>query len=128
MGRHAPSCPRRAPVAGADLVSLGYEERLAALLQARIGLWDTVASALRPGSLDAAIREEQHNPLAKLVGELPQLRAVAFNGAKAARIGTRLLEGADVALVSLPSSSPAHTSMKLAEKEALWRALAKFLR
>ena len=32
-----------------DLVALPYEERLAALRDRRIGLWDVVASATRPG-------------------------------------------------------------------------------
>jgi TDG/mug DNA glycosylase family protein len=116
------------PVIAVDLVSLPYEERLAALMQAKVGLWDTVASAIRPGSLDAAIREEEHNPLAKLVEELPELRAVAFNGAKSAKIGTRLLAGIELALVPLPSSSPAHAAMPRAEKEHLWHDLRKFLR
>lgn len=112
---------------GVDLVSLGYEERLAALLQGRIGLWDTVASARRAGSLDAAIRDARHNPLAELVGSLPALRAVAFNGAKSAAIGTRLLAGIELALVVLPSSSPANASVPLAEKEKLWGGLREFL-
>jgi hypoxanthine-DNA glycosylase len=43
-------------VIGRDLVALGYEARLAALLEAGVGLWDVVASATRRGSLDGAIR------------------------------------------------------------------------
>jgi TDG/mug DNA glycosylase family protein len=115
------------PVIGVDLGSLRYEERLAALLQGKIGLWDTVQSALRAGSLDAAIRAERHNELAKLAGSLPELRAVAFNGAKSAAIGTRLLAGSGLALVPLPSSSPANASIPLAAKEKLWGALGEFL-
>jgi TDG/mug DNA glycosylase family protein len=112
---------------GVDLVSLTYEERLAALLQRRIGLWDTVASARRAGSLDAAIREHQPNELAKLTASLPELRAVAFNGAKSAAIGSRLLAGSAFALVPLPSSSPANAAIPLATKEKLWGALREFL-
>ncbi len=115
------------PVIGVNLASLGYEERLAALLQAKVGLWDTVASAVRPGSLDVAIREEEHTPLADFVATLPDLRAVAFNGAKSAKIGMRLLAGSGVELIALPSSSPAHAAMRLADKERLWLALRKFL-
>lgn len=114
-------------VISADLVALGYEKRLETLLAAGIGLWDTVASARRSGSLDAAIREAEHNPLADLVASLPKLRAVAMNGATAAKIGTRLLAQSDVALISLPSSSPAFASMPLIEKERHWLALRKFL-
>jgi len=112
---------------GRDIVPLDYQDRVAALRAAHVGLWDTIASARRAGSLDAAIREVEHNPLAELVAGLPELRAVAFNGATSARIGTRLLADAKVELVALPSSSPAHAAMKLADKERLWLGLRKFL-
>lgn len=116
-----------AGVIGVDLPSLPYEARLAALLAAGVGLWDTVASATRAGSLDAAIREAEHNPLADLAASLPALRAVGLNGATAARIGTALLAGSGLALVPLPSSSPAYAAMPLAEKARRWRALRNFL-
>lgn len=110
-----------------ELGALDYEARLAALLRAKVGLWDTVASAQRAGSLDAAIREAEHNPLAELAAALPELRAVGFNGAASARIGMPQLAGSGLALVPLPSSSPAHATMTLAEKEKLWAALGEFL-
>src|ERR671917_143424 len=53
-------------VTGLDLVPLPYEERLRALLEARVGLWDTVGSATRRGSLDGAIRGQRANDLADL--------------------------------------------------------------
>jgi double-stranded uracil-DNA glycosylase len=112
---------------GRELEGLGYEDRLAALLDAGVGLWDTVASATRRGSLDAAIRDAEHNPLADLAASLPELRAVAFNGATSAKIGTALLAGSGLALLALPSSSPAHAAMPFAEKLRLWRAIGEFL-
>jgi len=111
-----------------ELQPLPYQERLAALLEAKVGLWDVVASARRTGSLDAAIREAEHNALGDLAASLPELRAVGFNGGTAARIGTTLLAGAPLQLVPLPSSSPAYASMTLAEKERRWGALREFLR
>lgn len=110
-----------------DLEALPYEARLEALLAAGIGLWDTVASARRIGSLDAAIREAEHNPLAELVAALPELRAVAFNGATSARIGMAALAGSPLALLPLPSSSPAYAAMPLPEKRKLWSAIGEFL-
>ena len=115
-------------VIGVELARLDYEDRLMALLAAKVGLWDTVASAHRVGSLDAAIREAEHNPLADLARSLPELRAVGFNGQASARIGMPQLAGTDLALITLPSSSPANASIPLAEKEKLWSRLGDFLR
>ena len=115
-------------VTGQDLEALDYDARLATLLGAGIGLWDTVASALRSGSLDSAIREAEHNPLTDLVATLPDLRAVAFNGASAAKVGRALLSECDLPLLPMPSSSPAYAAMPYAEKRRLWRAIGEFLR
>ena len=114
-------------VVGRELEPLDYAERLEALLAAKVGLWDTVASARRPGSLDASIREAEHNPLAELAASLPELRAVGFNGKTSARIGMPQLAHTKLALIPLPSSSPAHATMRLAEKEKLWGQLREFL-
>lgn len=110
-----------------DLPALDYEARLAALLAAGVGLWDTVASALRSGSLDAAIREAEHAPLIELAAALPRLRAVGFNGKTSARIGRAQLAGTDLALLDLPSSSPAHAAMSFAAKRDRWLELQEFL-
>jgi TDG/mug DNA glycosylase family protein len=112
---------------GTELEPLDYEDRLQALLAARVGLWDTVASAHRVGSLDASIRAAEPNPLAELAASLPELRAVGFNGKASARIGMPQLAHAKLALIPLPSSSPAHASLPLAEKEKLWGQLREFL-
>ncbi len=112
---------------GRDLAALAYDARLAALLEARIGLWDVVASARRAGSTDAAIRDHAANDLPALADSLPVLRAVAFNGGAAARLGRPLLADREVELVALPSSSPLHT-VGIAAKQPEWDRLAAFLR
>ena len=115
-------------VIGTDLVTLEYEARLAAVLGAGIGLWDSVQSAERPGSLDAAIRNHTPNALPALVATLPELRAIAFNGGKSAAIGRRVLgDGGGLALVNLPSSSPAYAGMSFARKLEAWMVLRTFL-
>jgi hypoxanthine-DNA glycosylase len=115
-------------VIGRDLVALPYEARLEALLDAGIGLWDTVAAATREGSLDADIRLHRASDLAGLAATLPHLRAVGFNGAASARIGRGQLEGvSELALVDLPSSSPAYASLPFERKLDRWRALAAYL-
>ena len=110
-----------------DLVGLDYEQRLAALVEAGVGLWDTFASAQRAGSLDSAIREAQHNDLADLCASLPQLQAIGFNGAKSAASGKKLLASSKAQLIALPSSSPAYAALPRQEKERQWLELRKFI-
>jgi TDG/mug DNA glycosylase family protein len=112
-------------VIGEDVAALPYDERLSALLRHRVGLWDVVGEATRPGSLDTAIRDATHNDLASLVETLPDLRMVAFNGGKAASDGRRLLalQAERLRMVTLPSSSPAYASLRFDEKAAVWNEL-----
>ncbi|MBO9708391.1 MAG: DNA-deoxyinosine glycosylase [Caulobacter sp.] len=107
------------------LVPLDYDERLAALLARGVGLWDVIGEAERSGSLDAAIRDPSANDLLSLVGALPALRVVAFNGGTSAKLGTRLLAPAAnrLALLPLPSSSPAHAALSFEQKAQAWSAL-----
>lgn len=116
------------PAAGRDLTALDYDARLAALLDAHIGLWDVVASAHRAGSTDAAIREPEAHDIAALAATLPRLRAIAFNGATAHRHGMRQLgqNAAKFATIALPSSSPLHT-VGLAAKLPEWEKLRRYL-
>src|SRR4051794_20638463 len=46
---------------GEELTRLDYDQRLTRLAERRIGLWDVIATATRPGSLDQAIRSAEHN-------------------------------------------------------------------
>ncbi|MBX3594279.1 MAG: DNA-deoxyinosine glycosylase [Sphingomonas sp.] len=111
-----------------ELPALPYDARLAALRDARCGLWDVVASALRRGSTDAAIAAIEPNDVATLAATLPDLRAIAFNGAMAAKHGLRQLGAATNrwAILSLPSSSPLHT-VGLAAKLPAWMEVRTFL-
>lgn len=106
-------------VIGLRVETLSYEDRLMALADAGIGLWDSIGSAERQGSLDAAIRRAEANPLAALAASLPMLEAIAFNGAKSAAVGRRALGATGLALYDLPSSSPAST-LPYATKLAAW--------
>jgi hypoxanthine-DNA glycosylase len=114
-------------VVGEDLVAMAYEDRLAALLRHRIGLWDVVAEADRRGSLDSAIMDAAENDLLGLVESLPNLKAVAFNGGASAKVGTRQLApmAGRLQLVRLPSSSPAYAGRMELKREA-WMKLRAF--
>ena len=108
---------------GEKLAAMPYEERLSRLAKRGIALWDVVGEAHRHGSLDGAIRGATPNQLANFVATHPRLRAVAFNGKTAARLGRpALAEVSNVRLVDLPSSSPAYT-LALALKAEQWKVL-----
>ncbi|MEG3084537.1 DNA-deoxyinosine glycosylase [Sphingomonas sp. PB2P12] len=116
------------PVVGRDLVPLDYDDRLVVLRTRGVALWDVIGSARRVGSTDAAIVDAEGNDIVGLIGRLPRLRAIAFNGGMAWKRGKTLLgHGAGhAALVPLPSSSPLHT-IGLAAKQPEWSKLAAFL-
>lgn len=95
---------------GEALADLPYDQRLDRLSGRGIALWDVVGSARRVGSLDVAIREASANPLHDYIQGHPKLRAIAFNGKTAGRLGRSALgDLQSLKLLDLPSSSPAYT-------------------
>jgi hypoxanthine-DNA glycosylase len=113
---------------GEELQSLSYERRLDRLADRRVGLWDVIASARRPGSLDQAIRDAEHNQIEHLLHDFRDLRAIAFNGSTAAAVGRKLVgePPPELMLIDLPSSSAANTR-PFAEKALAWSALRQFV-
>lgn len=108
---------------GEELAARPYDERIARLAARNIALWDVVGEARREGSLDGAIRGATPNQLAAFVASHPRLRAVAFNGKTAVRLGRAALAGVEnLELVELPSSSPAYT-LALDRKSERWAVL-----
>jgi TDG/mug DNA glycosylase family protein len=113
---------------GEDLQRMDYDRRLERLAERRIGLWDVIGSATRSGSLDQAIRDAEHNRVEHLLQDFRQLRAIAFNGGAAARIGRKLIGDPPraIAMVDLPSSSAANTR-PFAQKAQMWSGLHQFI-
>ena len=115
-------------VIGEELVPLDYSSRLKTLLKHGVGLWDVVAEAHRPGSLDSRIRARNDNDLCALLAHHPNIKAIAFNGGTAAKLGIKVLgsHAANYQIEELPSSSPAYT-LSYAEKSVRWQALRAIL-
>jgi hypoxanthine-DNA glycosylase len=109
---------------------LPYPARLERLGAVGIALWDVCASARRRGSLDAAIERgsEEANDFAAFYAAHPSIQRVAFNGRTAYGLYRRLVldhlppAAAALSVVELPSTSPAHAAMTLADKTRAWRA------
>jgi len=114
-------------VIGCDLAALPYQIRLETLLAAGVGLWDVIRSAERAGSGDANIRNHEANTLQDFTATLPSLRAIGFNGQKAAAIGRLQLVAGSVPCVTLPSSSAAHATMGFERKRDAWLQLRAYL-
>lgn len=115
---------------------LTYTERLLALNESGVALWDVIGSCHRPGSLDSRIAAEsvQPNDLPGLVSQLPELRLIACNGGTAYRLFTRhfgSLVGAEhpdrPAVLQLPSTSPAYAAMSFDLKRERWRAILEYM-
>lgn len=108
-----------------------YAERVQALTGAGIAVWDVLAFCIRPGSLDADIAPEsmQVNDFAAFLGEHAAIRRIFFNGSLAESIFRKHcrphLDIARLTCQRLPSSSPAHAGLRLAEKCDAWRILTR---
>ncbi|MBI5891943.1 MAG: DNA-deoxyinosine glycosylase [Nitrosomonadales bacterium] len=104
---------------------LPYEERLLKLNEARIALWDVLASCERESSLDTHIRNEETNDFASFFAQHPHITRVCFNGAKAAQSFKRFVSGKQklppLEFVRLPSTSPAHAGLRYEEKLKVWK-------
>jgi hypoxanthine-DNA glycosylase len=113
------------PILGAiwemDLRALPYRERLAEVRARGLGLWDVYAQCRREGSLDSAIEAAVPNDLASLRRRAPQLQAVAHNGGESAR-AMAVTRSLGIAVLRLPSTSPANASWSFERKLAAWRA------
>jgi hypoxanthine-DNA glycosylase len=106
-----------------------YARRAAALRRRRIALWDVVASCVRAGSLDSAIREDsiRVNDFAAFLAAHPAIRRVCFNGRKAEsawrrRVAPALPATLELEYRLLPSTSPAHAGMGYRAKLRHWRS------
>lgn len=108
-----------------------YAERARTLHRHGIALWDVLAAAERPGSLDSSIvhASAEANDFRAFFRAHPRIRRVFFNGRKAESMYERFVlptlgaEHASIRYFSLPSTSPAHAGMTFARKLAKWRQI-----
>lgn len=112
--------------------ALPYDERLRRLTAAGVALWDVLGRCERPGSLDQSIvaGSEVPNPIGPWLAAHPSVARVGLNGRAAHALFRRhvlpTLDAATrsrVAILGLPSTSPANASVPVAAKRAAWAAL-----
>ena len=118
--------PIMGELVGAD-PGLPYAQRLDRLTAAGIALWDVFARCEREGSLDARIRDDTAvaNAFAGFFASQPTIRTVLLNGGKAEQSFRRIvlptLSDHELHCVRLPSTSPAHASLRADQKRLAWR-------
>ncbi len=87
-----------------------YEQKTNMLLKHKVALWDVAHSALRPGSLDSEIADEEPNDLTAFIKAHPRLKLICFNGSKARIMFDRFFSKMNgITFLDLPSSSSART-------------------
>ena len=106
-----------------------YVARVRALQEAEMAVWDVLQSCERHGSLDSSIRRDTEiaNDFATFFAQHPRVTKVFFNGG-AAEAGFKrhcnaLLGNPRLSFQRLPSTSPAHASLRFGQKLAAWRAV-----
>jgi len=107
--------------------ALDYPGRLLALMAAGVALWDVIGSCQRLGSLDSAIvaGSIEANDFAAFFAVHREIRHVFFNGQAAATAFRRHVPApVGVRCHRLPSTSPAHAALSLADKRVAWAVLA----
>lgn len=124
--------PILAALLGVDFTAMAYPQRVQALLDAGIALWDVLHSCQRPGSLDADIAPDSivANDFAAFFQRHPSIRQVFFNGAAAERHFIRHVQPqlapqilSRLHFQRLPSTSPAHASRDFQAKLEAWRCV-----
>jgi len=112
--------------------TLPYRERVAALNDHGVALWDTVDACRQEGSMDHTIRDPVLADVAGWLGTHPTVRLVAVNGRTAERFLKRALRGRavpdSVRIAVLPSSSPANAGTTFGEKVRRWSVLRDYAR
>lgn len=107
-----------------------YKTKLRGLKANKVALWDVIHSCQRKGSLDSSIEESSVvvNDLAGFISRHRSLKAIAFNGRKAEALFLReiALDLKGIALVALPSTSPAYASLTRDAKCERWRVLLDY--
>jgi len=111
-----------------------YASRVRQISRLPLILWDTLKACHRQGSLDSKILRQQieANDVAGLIEQHSGLRVIAFNGAASAKHFDqlekhRLPANHRLALIKLPSTSPANATMNFEQKLAAWRKLLDYL-
>ena len=101
-----------------------YAEKIALLLNSKIGVWDVAHKADRKGSLDSSIQNEQPNDLDSFILKHKNIKVIGFNGKKSQKLFDKYFKRKNtIKYISLPSSSPANAGINFESICDIWRQL-----
>ncbi len=112
---------------------LDYDARALALMNAGVALWDVLGAAERKGSLDSKIKvaKSEVNDFHAFLERYPTIQSIFLNGRKADELFRKRvlpgLERPDLTVITLPSTSPANSSMTKSDKLEAWGAIRNVL-
>ncbi len=108
--------------------SSNYDHRKSLAIQNNIAIWDVCFTAIRKGSLDSAIKEENPNRINKLIALNPSISTIAFNGQKAAKLYEKyFLKFDNINYITLLSSSPANAKYSFEERLKDWSQIKQII-
>lgn len=90
-------------------------------LEKGIGLWDVIGSCERSNSSDTNLKNCIPNDFEKLLEAYPNIRVLAFTGKKSHDLFMKVFKDLEIEKVLLPSTSPAHATMKFEEKKVIYK-------
>ena len=115
-------------------IECSYESRIRQISELPLVLWDTLRACQRSGSLDSSILRQQieANDIGGLLEQYSGLRAIVFNGAASEKYLKQLVKQdvparRELALLKMPSTSPANAGMKFEQKLLAWRELLDYV-
>jgi TDG/mug DNA glycosylase family protein len=106
--------------------TLPYLERIQSLEVCGIAVWDVIATCIREGSADGAIREPEPNDIPGFLRAHQSIRLVVLNGSTAGRLFRSAWSvGFPVGLrfVVMPSTSPANARYRLPDLVDRWKVI-----
>ena len=105
-----------------------YTKRIKILEKHNIALWDVIDTCERKGSLDSEIRNEEANKIVELLHNHPNIKAIFCNGQKSYKNLQKILsKDFHLPVIALPSTSPAHASLRYEEKLKSWKIVLNYL-
>ncbi|MDY0402032.1 DNA-deoxyinosine glycosylase [Sulfurovum sp.] len=97
------------------------DQKIWLLKEAKVGLWDMVASCQRDNSSDSCLEEVKPNDIEALLEKFPKIKKVCFTGKKAETLFRKYFSHLSVETCYLPSPSPAYQAMDFEQKVLQYR-------